>query len=96
MDEMVRGYETAAGFEDPIFYESIVTVSGFEQNRLAELRLYPIELGHSNRFANRGIPRLAPAPQARSILERLQVLSKPFGTQIAIADDVGVIRLRPS
>ncbi|MHC2303257.1 hypothetical protein ACVJBD_007524 [Rhizobium mongolense] len=72
--EMATGYETAPGFTDPVFYESIVTVSRFEQNQLAELRLYPIELGHSKRLANRGIPRLAPLPQAKSILERLPKL----------------------
>ena len=60
------------------------------------IRIYPIELGHAKRFANRGIPRLAPGPQARSILERLQELSKPFGTAITIENDVGVISLRPS
>ncbi|WFT97050.1 CapA family protein [Bradyrhizobium barranii] len=93
-DEMTTGYETDPGFSDPVFYESIVAVSRFEQNRLAELRLYPIELDRSKRLANRGVPRRAPAPQARGILERLQKLSKPFGTQIAIVDDVGVIIVR--
>ncbi|MEY9981463.1 poly-gamma-glutamate capsule biosynthesis protein CapA/YwtB (metallophosphatase superfamily) [Bradyrhizobium yuanmingense] len=83
------------GFSDPVFYESIISVSRFEQNQLVELRLYPIELGHSKRFANRGVPRLAGTPQAKAILERLQRLSNPFGTQLAIANDVGVIRLRP-
>ncbi|MET4316065.1 hypothetical protein ABIC01_009095 [Bradyrhizobium sp. RT4b] len=94
-EEMGRGYETDPGFSDPVFYQSIVTASRFEQNRLAELRLYPIELGHSERFANRGIPRLAPPPLAKVILERLRELSKPFGTQIIIEDDIGLIRPRP-
>lgn len=96
VDEMAKGYGTDIGVSDPVYYESIITVSRFEQNELAELRLYPIELGHSERFANRGIPRLAPAPQANAILERLQKLSKPFRTQIAIEGDVGIIRLRSS
>ncbi|MCK1546523.1 CapA family protein [Bradyrhizobium sp. 179] len=95
VDEMVVGFQTAPGFTDPIFYDSVITVSRFEQNQLAELRLYPIELGHSKRFANRGIPRLASTQQARAILERLQKLSEPFETQIAIESDIGVIRLRP-
>ncbi|MET4328677.1 poly-gamma-glutamate capsule biosynthesis protein CapA/YwtB (metallophosphatase superfamily) [Bradyrhizobium sp. i1.15.2] len=96
VSEMTGGYETDPGFSDPVFYESIIAVSRLEQNQLAELRLYPIELGHSKRLANRGVPRLAPAPQAKVILERLQKLSKPFGTDIAIEDDVGLIRLRSS
>ncbi|SJM30317.1 CapA family protein [Mesorhizobium delmotii] len=100
VDEEAKGYPTAEGFvgalSAPVFYESVVTVSRFEQNQLAELRLYPIELGYSKRFANRGIPRLVTGPQAKVILERLQKLSAPFGTQIAIEDDTGVIRLKPA
>lgn len=92
-DEMGRGYETDPGFSDPVFYQSLITVSSFEQNRLAEVRLYPIELGHSKRLANRGIPRLANAHQATEILERLQKLSEPFGTRIFIESGVGVIRV---
>lgn len=99
VDEETKGYPKADGFVGalaaPIFYESIISVSRFEQNRLAELRLYPIELGFAKRFANRGIPRPVTGPQAKAILERLQKLSEPFATQIAIENDVGVIRLKP-
>ncbi|MEI8718774.1 MULTISPECIES: CapA family protein [unclassified Mesorhizobium] len=98
-DEEAKGYPTPDGFVGalaaPIFYESVIAVSRFEQNQLAELRLHPIELGYSKRFANRGIPRLVTAPQAKAILERLQRLSEAFGTEIAIENDVGVIRLSP-
>ncbi|MER8809611.1 CapA family protein [Mesorhizobium australicum] len=93
--EMSKGYPTDPGFSDPIFYESIVTVGRFERNQLVELRLYPIELGHSRRFANRGVPSLAAPPTAWAILERLQKLSEPFGTEILIQGDVGIIRLGP-
>lgn len=85
-----------ANYSDPVFWESIVALSRFENNQLAELRLYPIELGRLQRFANRGVPRLVNREQATTILERLQRLSEPFGTEIAIEDHVGVIRLRPS
>ncbi|PAQ11969.1 CapA family protein [Mesorhizobium temperatum] len=101
VDEVAKGYPyTAAGLagsqSDTIFYESVVTISRFEQNQLAELRLYPIELRRSNRFANRGVPRLAGVPQAIAILERLQKLSEPYGTQFTIENGVGLIRLQPS
>ncbi|RWK47233.1 MAG: CapA family protein [Mesorhizobium sp.] len=95
-DAEVKVAEMARGFTDPVFYESVVTVSRFERNQLAELRLYPLELGHSKRFADRGIPQFASAPQAKAILERLKKLSTPFGTEIVIENDVGVIRLSPS
>ncbi|QOZ29613.1 CapA family protein [Bradyrhizobium sp. CCBAU 51753] len=93
--EMGGGYESDPGFSDPVFYESVVTISRFEQNHLAELRLIPIELGHGNRLANRGVPRLASAHRAKVILERLQMLSQPFGTQIVIENEVGIIKLPP-
>lgn len=96
VSEMSGGYRTDPGFSDPVFYDSIVTVSRFENNQLTELRLYPIELGHSKRFANRGVPRLAPAPQANVILERLRALSQPFGTDIAIENNTGMVNLQPS
>ncbi|PSH60932.1 CapA family protein [Phyllobacterium sophorae] len=99
VDEETKGYPRADGFAGalaaPIFYESVISVSRFEQNQLAELRLYPVELGYAKRFANRGIPRLVTGPQAKAILERLQKLSEPFGTEIAIENDIGVIRRKP-
>lgn len=93
-DAEVKVAEMARGFTDPVFYESVVTVSRFERNQLAELLLYPIELGHSKRFADRGIPQFASAPQAKAILKRLQKLSEPFGTEIAIENEIGIIRLK--
>lgn len=96
VNEMMGGYITDPGFSDPVFYESVVSISRFEHNQLAEIRLYPIELGRSKRFANRGIPHLAPAPQGRTILERLQQLSKRLGTEITIENDIGTIRLKPN
>ncbi|MEI9412880.1 CapA family protein [Mesorhizobium salmacidum] len=100
VDEVAKGYPTAEGLIGPQsgveFYESVVTISRFEDNHLAELRLYPIELRRTMRFANRGVPRLAPAPQGVAILERLQSLSAPFGTQVEIENGVGLIRLQPA
>ncbi|MET4022084.1 GMP synthase-like glutamine amidotransferase/poly-gamma-glutamate capsule biosynthesis protein CapA/YwtB (metallophosphatase superfamily) [Bradyrhizobium sp. S3.2.12] len=90
--EESTGYETADGFTDPVFYETVIPVCRFERNQLAEIRLVPVELGHSMRMANRGIPRIAPPPYAAVILQRLQKLSEPFGTRIMIRDNVGIIR----
>ncbi|MFC0810285.1 hypothetical protein ACFHWW_33390 [Ensifer sp. P24N7] len=54
VDEVAKGYPTAEGLvgpqSDAIYYESVVSVSRFEQNQLVELRLYPIELGRSKRL----------------------------------------------
>ncbi|MER8615137.1 CapA family protein [Mesorhizobium sp. M1216] len=97
VDEVAKGYPTAGGFvgaqSDAVYYESVVAVSRFEQNLLAELTLYPIELGRSKRFANRGVPCPAVGPKAEAILKRLQKLSEPFGTKIEIENDVGMVRI---
>ncbi|MER8511214.1 CapA family protein [Mesorhizobium sp. M0894] len=92
VQEMAEGYDDDVAFTDPVFYESVIAVSKFEQNQLAELHLVPVELGFSHRFANRGIPRLAAEGQARAILERLQRLSESFGTKIVIKNNIGVIK----
>jgi poly-gamma-glutamate synthesis protein (capsule biosynthesis protein) len=79
-------------FGGEIWYQSVVTTSRFEKGRLAEIRLQPVDLNYVARGADRGVPRLAAPEVARAILERLQRLSRPFGTTISIEDDVGVIR----
>lgn len=71
--------------------ESLVAVSHFEDGELTEVRLYPTELGADGPDSRLGIPRLAPPDIARRILERMQKLSREFGTTIAIDGSVGVI-----
>jgi poly-gamma-glutamate synthesis protein (capsule biosynthesis protein) len=79
-------------FGGDVWYQSVVTTSRFEKGGVAEIRLQPIDLSYSARGADRGVPRLASPEVSRTILERLQRLSKPFGTSIAIEQGVGVIR----
>ena len=78
----------------PIKYESVVALSRFDRGQLAEIRLHPLELTNDVRMAHRGIPRLASPQMAQRILTRLQKLSAPLGTTIAIENNIGVIRLR--
>jgi poly-gamma-glutamate synthesis protein (capsule biosynthesis protein) len=76
----------------PIKYDSVVAISRFERGMVADVRLYPIELTDDVRMAHRGVPRTASPEGARRILTRLQALSAPLGTTIAIEGGVGVIR----
>ena len=78
---------------NPLKYESIIAVSEFAGGRLTEVRLHPTDLGHAERMAQRGVPRLASREVGRRVLERLRQLSEPFGTTIEIEGGVGVIRL---
>jgi Bacterial capsule synthesis protein PGA_cap len=77
---------------EPIKYEGIVALSRFERGTLAEVRLYPTDLNYNARMAHRGVPRLASTEIAQRTLARLQKLSAPYGTSIAIEGNVGVIR----
>ncbi|WQO62313.1 hypothetical protein U8C35_28495 (plasmid) [Sinorhizobium medicae] len=44
LSEMSRGYSTDLGFDDPIFYESVIAKSRFEENQLAEIHLFNLQL----------------------------------------------------
>ena len=83
-------------FDDPRVFETVIAVTRWEAGRVADVRLYPVDLGYGERLTRSGTPRLASPPVARRILERLQRISKPYGTSIAIEGDVGIIRLTPA
>ena len=74
--------------------EAILAYSHFENGRLAEVRIYPVDLGQTPRPGSQlGIPR-RPSPEvARKILSEVIEYSRPFGTKIEIRDGIGVIRL---
>jgi poly-gamma-glutamate synthesis protein (capsule biosynthesis protein) len=82
------------GFDAPVWYQSVIAVSRFEHGQVAEVRLYPVDLGFTAKGVNQGIPRPASPAVAKTILEELQRLSKPYGTTITIEDGVGMIRLQ--
>jgi poly-gamma-glutamate synthesis protein (capsule biosynthesis protein) len=80
----------------PINYDSVLTQTKYDKGRLQEIRLYPIVGGVEGPISRRGIPRMAPPEAARRILTKLQELSKPFGTTVAIEGNVGVIKVAPA
>jgi hypothetical protein len=94
-ETVVRGLETR-GVVEPINYESAIAVSKFERGLLQEIRVYPIWARHDGPLSRRGLPMTAPPAIAQRILQRLQKLSEPFGTRIAIEGNVGVIRVAPA
>jgi hypothetical protein len=90
--------EPAADVSNPrpaINFESMIATSRYEQGRLAEIRLYPISGQHDGPLSQLGIPKMAPPAMAQRILSRVQALSKPFGTTIAIEGNIGIIRVAP-
>jgi len=65
----------------------------FENGKLKEIRIFPVDSGFGKPRWQAGRPMLAEGEVAREILERYQRLSKPFGTDVKIDGDVGLIRL---
>ena len=85
--------DACQGCPFPAKYESFIAISEFSSGTLKEVRLHPVELRYAaKRMAHRGIPRIAPPETAQRILTRLQELSAPYGTTIAIEGNIGVIR----
>jgi len=84
------------GVNPPVWYDGIVATTEYDGPTLKTIRLYPLDLGNTFDRARRGIPHFAEAATAHRILEKLQNISAPFGTQIEIEGAVGVIRLRVS
>lgn len=66
------------------FWETVTPICKFEHGLLKEMVIHPVELGLGGAAHQRGVPRLAKGEQARSILGRLDALSRPFGTELAL------------
>jgi poly-gamma-glutamate capsule biosynthesis protein CapA/YwtB (metallophosphatase superfamily) len=84
----------AAQTHQPDDMEALLVAAKFEGGRLTEARLYPADLGIEARTTSKAGNPTTPTPDvARQILEKVQRISKPFGTTIAIENGVGVIRV---
>ena len=88
------GYDRPGGLNNRDNMEALLATSRYEGGKLVEVRIYPVDVGINQRPISKiGIP-MTPAPDiAREILEKLQRLSKPLGTNITIENGVGVIRV---
>src|SRR5437867_2361857 len=75
--------------------ETLLTTSRFEDGKLIEVRLYPADLGQDRArpISRSGTPSTPSPEMARRVLERLQTLSKQFGTTVSIQNGIGVIRV---
>jgi poly-gamma-glutamate synthesis protein (capsule biosynthesis protein) len=76
----------------PVWYQSVVAVPTFKGSQLADLKLYPIDLGQTAPRSQRGTPRLADGATAKTIIDRLARQSAAFGTTIAFENGIGVWR----
>ena len=64
--------------------------------KLAEIRIYPLDLGTDASkapWSRCSIPQTPTPIVARKILTDLQTWSAPFGTKIAIENNIGILRI---
>jgi Bacterial capsule synthesis protein PGA_cap len=75
-----------------------VAQTRYEEGRLREVRIYPVDLGvetSTRPWSRMSIPQTPTPERARQILTDLQKFSTPFGTTITIENNIGVIRVPP-
>jgi poly-gamma-glutamate synthesis protein (capsule biosynthesis protein) len=75
------------------FWENIVINCVFRKGALAEIRVHPIEQGFGLPRPQRGRPMLAAGAVAKRVLNRIQKISKIYGTNMQITNNTGVIRV---
>jgi len=77
----------------PGYWQNVIASCQFRDGSLNEIRLFPIDQGYGRPRAQRGRPMLADAELGAEILDRLQRMSRRYGTQIAVEDGVGIARI---
>ena len=87
MDERSKNGTVGYGTLKNIWRAVMPSVT-FTDNEVSEVRLYPILLGQEKPRSKKGLPYLSHDVET---LEYLAELSKPYGTEIAIEGDVGVL-----
>jgi poly-gamma-glutamate capsule biosynthesis protein CapA/YwtB (metallophosphatase superfamily) len=83
----------AQAFANDLTFQTMIAQSSFANGTASEIVLYPIDLGYGEKLTKSGIPRLADSNKASEILDRLKAISQPYGTNIEIQNNTGVIRI---
>jgi len=87
-DADVNGFFNRRDFADPRFFESVLAELTYRDGS-AVMRLLPIDLRYGTPLTESGTPRRADPDTGRAILERIDTLSRPFGTTVEIRDGIG-------
>jgi poly-gamma-glutamate synthesis protein (capsule biosynthesis protein) len=88
------GYQKTKWFtDDEKYWISVLPKMVFLDNKLVQLHLYPVELGMKKPRSQRGRPMMADNKVGKKILGIIKKLSEPYGTDIKIIDNVGIVQL---
>lgn len=72
-------------------WECIFATTEWAGGKLKEIRIYPIDLNAAG-DKPKGPPAFASPALAKKILEEMRRISAPFGTNVQIEGEVGIIR----
>ena len=95
----MTGTERLEQGRNPVSWNDIASTAyiantTYKDGRLAEIRIYPVDIGLGERpWSREHVPQTPSPERARLILERLQKFSQPFGTKISIENNIGIIRV---
>ena len=90
----IRSQDDARSFPaDGRYWQCVLPFVTFEADRPRDIEIVPITLGLGQALHRRGRPRLATGGEAREILDRLARLSQPFGTDLAVEGERGIVAL---
>ena len=78
---------------DREYFESVVAVSLYAEGTLKRIRLHPVDLKFDGPFVDIGTPHLASGEVAQRVLQTIREASEPFGTNVRISGDVGIIEV---
>jgi poly-gamma-glutamate synthesis protein (capsule biosynthesis protein) len=83
-------------FAHDFTFRSVIALSRFEGNQLAELKLYPVEDGYGERLPLSGIPRLVKDPKvSAAIFKQITDATEGFGLPhltLGVAGNVATLR----
>jgi len=78
---------------DPAYWENIFAVCSFNTRNLKEIKIFPIDQGFGRPRPQRGRPLLAEGELANRVIERVNRLSRRYGTKISNRNGVGIVEL---
>jgi len=79
-------------FTGDVWWQSAIALVHFSRGHVARVELHPVDVGVGHSPTTRGTPRLAQPDAAAQILDRLQMLSAPLGTTIAVEHGTGIVK----
>lgn len=83
-------YDRVDGYQKrDVFWEAVVPRFEFVDGELVSSELHPITMGQNMPRSRRGTPRLTSVEEGTRILNRLDGLSRPFGTSVEVIERDG-------